>query len=409
MRVYLTIFVAIFCAITTFAESASELFSSGLRYYLRRDYDSAREMFKQTENESGDIGAQSKFYLASILAYKGDKSAYAIYESLLKNPPKNMLNKVASDFSKFAMVNSDFKKVCEVLSPIYASGKTDSVIDWYYAEALAQSGQIQKAKDIWDVAIKKYFTDKSAIGADLFVESYLESDKFAKLYKPEELPNTTPSAKARIEIMLGQKVSQRQSEISLLGQIDMAESGEKIDEKLLSDTVYKYRESPIAWRGSLALSTISFKAKKYELAETFARDAELLAPPEMDSQKFCLIALADALRLQKKYDEAIYYYQKIYMARRVGGEISAESIYKTGICYYEQGQWANAHACFERVFVMYFAFEYWGSRAYYYDARALYSLGLRRDANATLLEYFRRAKDRKSEIYLQAKDFYDKI
>ena len=93
----------------------------------------------------------------------------------------------------------------------------------------------------------------------------------------------------------------------------------------------------------------------------------------------------------------------------MGGEICAEAIYKTGICYYEQGQWANAHVCFERVFVMYFNFEYWGSRAYYYDARALFTLGLRRDANATLLEYFRRAKDRKSEIYQQAKKFYDGI
>ena len=409
MRVYLTLFFATFCAITTFAESSAELFSSGLRYYLRRDYDSACEMFKQTEKESGDIGAQSKFYLASIMAYKGDKSAYAIFESLLKNPPKDMLNKVASNFAKFAMVNGDAKKVCQLLADVYAGGKTDSVVDWYYAQSLAETGHIEKAKQVWDIAIKKYFTDKSAIGADLFVDAYLDSNKLAKLYKPEELPNTTPSAKARIEIMLGKKVSQPQDQISLLGQIDMAESGEKIDQKLLFDTVYKYRESPIAWRGSLALSTILFKEKNYKLAETYARDAELLAPPEIDSQKFCLLALADALRLQKKYDEAVYYYQKVYMARRVGGEISAEAIYKTGICYYEQGQWANAHACFERVFVMYFTFEYWASRAYYYDARALFTLGLRRDANATLLEYFRRAKDRKSEIYQQAKKFYDGI
>ncbi|MBR7105805.1 MAG: hypothetical protein IKC88_02335 [Opitutales bacterium] len=409
MRIYLTIFLATFWAMTCFAESAVDFFSNGLRYYLRRDYDSAQEMFKHSENEKGEVGAQSKFYLASISAFKGDKSAYEKFESLLKNPPKDMLNKVAVEYAKFAIANNDYKRVCNALSQVYAKGKTDSLVDWYYAQTLSHLGETQKAKDVWNVAIKKYFDDKSAMGADLFVEAYLDSDKFAKLYKPEELPSSTPAGKARIEIMQGQKVSQPQADISLLAQIDMAESGEKIDQKLLSDTVYKYRESPIAWRGSLALSTISFKEKKYKIAETYARDAELLAPPEMDTQKYCLIALADALRLQKKYDDAIYYYQKIYMARRMGGEICAEAIYKTGICYYEQGQWANAHVCFERVFVMYFNFEYWGSRAYYYDARALFTLGLRRDANATLLEYFRRAKDRKSEIYQQAKKFYDGI
>ena len=409
MRIYLTIFLATICAMTTFGESAVDFFSNGLRYYLRRDYDSAREMFTHSEKESGEIGAQSRFYLASISAFKGDKSAYEMFENLLKNPPKDMVNKVAVEYAKFAIANKDYKRACQALEPVYASGKTDSLADWYYVESLVQLGETQKAKEVWDKAVKKYFDDKSAMGIDIFVEAYLDSDKFAKSYNPENLPKKTPAGKARIEMMQGKKVSQPQAEVSLLAQIDMAESGEKIDEKLLSDTVYKYRESPIAWRGSLALSTISFKEKKYALAETLARDAELLAPPEMDSQKYCLIALADALRLQKKYDEAIYYYQKIYMARRMGGEIAAEAIYKTGICYYEQGQWANAHACFERVFVMYFNFEYWGSRAYYYDARALFTLGLRRDANATLLEYFRRAKDRKSEIYQQAKKFYDSI
>ena len=103
------------------------------------------------------------------------------------------------------------------------------------------------------------------------------------------------------------------------------------------------------------------------------------------------------------------FYEKIFMDRKVRGEPQAEALYKAGMCWFEQGEWGKAHAYFERVFVGYFKFEYWGARAYYYDARALYSLGLSRDANATLVEYLRRAKDRNSEIYKMAKDFYDKI
>ena len=80
-----------------------------------------------------------------------------------------------------------------------------------------------------------------------------------------------------------------------------------------------------------------------------------------------------------------------------------------GLNWFEQGEWAKAHAYFERVFISYFKFEYWGARAYYYDAQALYSLGLRRDANATLIEYFRRAADRKSEIYKKAREYYNSI
>ena len=95
------------------------------------------------------------------------------------------------------------------------------------------------------------------------------------------------------------------------------------------------------------------------------------------------------------------------MNRKARGEALAESIYKTGLCYFEQSEWADAHVCFERVFVAFFRYEYWGSRAYYYDVQARYTLGHRRDAHATLLEYFRRAKDRNSPIYKAAKKYYD--
>ena len=97
------------------------------------------------------------------------------------------------------------------------------------------------------------------------------------------------------------------------------------------------------------------------------------------------------------------------MKRKLRGEPLAESLYKNGICWFEQGDWGKAHAYFERVYIGFFNFEYWGSRSYYYGARALYSLGLRRDANAVLIEYFRRAKDKNSEIYKEAKKFYDAI
>ncbi len=406
MRIYLISFFLLFSSIL-FGESPADFFASGLRYYLRGDYDSAREMFKNSSDAEGDIGAQSRFYLASISAYKGEKSAYDSFAVLLKNPPKDKLNAVAIELSKFALANGEYKRLSKDLKLVVDSGVSDSLVDWFYAEALVNLKKETEAKEFFGKSLKKYFTLADAIGIDMFVDSYLMGDKFAKSFDISKLPNSSPSARARLEIMRGEKVSQPLSEVSLLALIDIAESGEQFDKKLLSDAVFKYRYAPFAWRGSLALSVVSFKEKDYKLAETFARDAELLSPPEMEYQRYCYLALADALRLQKKYFDAIYYYEKIYMARRMGGEIAAESIYKAGLCYYEQGEWGNAHRCFERVFVLYFKFEYWGSRAYYYDARALYSLGERRDAKATLVEYFNRAKDKKSEIYLQAKEFYN--
>ena len=406
MRICLMILPALF-ACAALAETPAEIFSNGLRYYVRGDYSAAREMFAQTAPSGGEIGAQSKFYLASIAAYNGENSAYGLFSDALKNPPKDMANKIAASFANFAIANGKPEKCLPALSALCESGASDSLVDWYCALALSLAGDEKKARALWEKSLEKYFPDASAVGADMFVLSYIEGDKFAKSFAVSAAQ--TDAAIARAEAMEGKKISRGQGGISLLCQIILAESGGETDAKVLADTVYKFRDAPFAWRGSLALSKMSFAAGKYAEAETFARDAALLSPPESEPRRRCVSALADALRLEKKYSDAIFEYQKVYMARRAGGELSAAAIYKTGLCYYEQGDWANAHACFERVYVMYFKFEYWGSRAYYYAARALYSLGQRRDANATLLEYFKRAKDRSSEIYLQAKEFYDKI
>ncbi len=409
MRLYLTFFAALFAVSALFAESQAEFFASAMKFFLRRDYPAAKEMFRQTENAEGQYGALSRFYLASIAANEGDKNAYDLFERSLKNPPKDSLCRVAAQYAKFAIANSQYKRIAAALAPIVGAGKSDSLVDWYYAYALYESGEKAKASEFFAGAIKKYFGDANAVGMDVFVEAAADGEPFAKSFPADSLPVSTDVGRARAEIFGGKKITVPQDKTSVLAQIVLAESGADVDEKLLASEVYKFRDAPFAWRGSLVLARIAIEKKRYAQAEIYARDAELLAPLDFESLMPVYMTLGDACRLVKKYDDARYYYQKIFMRRKVYGEPAAESLYKTGLCWFEQGDWSKAHAYFERVFVAYFNFEYWGSRAYYYDARALYSLGLSRDANATLLEYFRRAKDTKSEIYKEAKSFYSQI
>ncbi len=409
MRVCLTVLVWLVSAAAVFAESQAEFFASGMKYFLRHDYSAAREMFSHSAEAPGEYGALSMFYLASIAAFNGDPSACDLFERSLKNPPKGSLNKVAAQYAKFALANGEYARFLKAAAPIVESGNSDSLVDWYYAEALYDSGEKAKAVSFWRKAVDKYFCQPDAVGADVFVDSACSGGKLAAEFPPASLPDSSPAARARAEILKGEKISQPHSQISAYALVKLAESGAKTDAKLLAEAVYECRDAPFAWRGYLALSRGAAESKNYADAETYARDAETLAPPDSKQMLEVYMALGDALRLEKKYPDALYYYQKIFMDRKSLGEMAAESLYKAGLCWYEQGEWGKAHAYFERVFVSYFNFEYWGARAYYYDARALFSLGLRRDANATLVEYFRRAKDRKSDIYRQARAFYEGI
>ena len=407
MRLRLIFSATFFCASALCAETAADYFANGMKFFLRGDFPAAREMFALSKSDSGEYGALSKFYLASIAANAGEDAAYGLFEESLKNPPKDSLNKVAAQYAKYASANGEYGRLARALAPLVESGGADSLTEWYYADALFNSGESKKAESLWSASLKKCFESADSVGADVFAQSYVDGEKFARSFDMSRLPASTPAALARTEIMEGKKISQPQDKISALAQIVLAESGAAVDEKLLAETVYKFRDAPYAWRGSLVLARIAIENKDYKQAYVYAHDAERLAPPDFDAPLF--ITLGDAARLVKKYDEARYYYQKVFMKRKLRGEPLAEALYKNGLCWFEQGDWGKAHAYFERVYIGFFNFEYWGSRSYYYGACALYSLGLRRDANAVLIEYFRRAKDKNSEIYKEAKKFYDAI
>ncbi len=407
-----TIIIYLFLAISTFAARAEDfgaVFTKGYEFYLRGDYPAAREMFAQIPPQKTELSALASYYLASISAFEGDgKAAERNFALALENAqtPQTCSNAFVQA-ARFFIANSDYAKVVEFSEKIPADllggrGK------FYVAQALYFLGKKKESAKMF-ASILSEFDDKSSVGADMLVAAITEKKKFAAGLKLDFAPKT-PAGIARADILAGRKIAQPFGEISFLAQTILAEqtpTPEILD--ALARAAFENSDSPFAWRAAVLLSKSRLDAKDYAQAMVFANDALKLSSPDTFGHFRALIAKGDVLRMQKKYAEAIEEYMKLYMNRRARGEPIAEAIYKTGLCFFEQGLWADAHVCFQRVFVAFFRFEYWGSRAYYYDAQALYSMGQRRDANATLLEYFRRAKDKSSEVYKAARAYYNSI
>ena len=409
MRIRSAVILLLIFPLFACAESAQEFMKKGVEFFLRGDYDSARQMFINVKDADPQTLGASAYYLGAIAANSGDDAAYKYFAAAIKSAPEEIKKSALLQYVKFAIANADWKgAISEVeANPKIADG--DSQLAYLYADALYESGNKDGAKKALEKMLADGFEKKDSIGADMFADSFARGMPLAKSLDLSKLAASSPAAKARVEIASGRTVSQPQSEISLLAQAELAAQGGKIDAELLKSAAKEFRTSPFAWRAAFELAKIEYKNKNYASAEVYAKDAQMLAPPDIGLVYPVVMLRADALRLQKKYDDACHLYLKIAMSKECRGEPQAESLYKIGLCWYEQGEWGKAHAYFQRVFVGYFKFEYWGSRAYYYDARALYSLKLRRDANTTLVEYFRRAKDKNSQIYLEAKKFYDQI
>lgn len=424
MRIYLIfILSALALARAGFAATNAEIFTKGFEFFARGDYAAAKEMFAQIPADDAELGALAAYYAGSICAFEGSPEAAKYFEAAMrgakpradgKNPARTM---AVVQFARLCFANAkyaEFLKGIEGLPADYA----DSETDFYTNEALWRGGKTDAARAGFAKMLKTRIADPAAAGVDLFLQARAESEDFARCADAEleklaaecSSEKVSDAAKARLEIFGGKKISRPRGDISFYARVVAAEeSPESVDKSAFAEEIYKNRNSPFAWRGALALGKIYFEAGDYKAAAQWARDCLRLSNPDIRVSRHAIMLAGDCHRMMKNYDEARAEYAKIFMDRRSRGEPIAESLYKTGVCWFEQGDWATAHAYFQRVFVAFFKFEYWGSRAYYYDAQALYSLKQRRDANATLLEYFRRAKDRNSEIYKAAKKYYNEI
>lgn len=416
MRIFLKIFFSAAAAGAAFASgggAAKDFIERGASFYARGDYASAKELLSQVGLDGSAESGIAAFFLASIGANEGSADAIRLFEYAAAHAPGDMKSTAAVQCARIALLNGRPETAEKSLAGL-AVGGASSEIAWYYSSALWGLGKKEEALKYFRGPLERRFADPSAVGVDIFIDARISADAFAKAVDIAGLEPSNAVAAARLEILEGKKVTPPQPELSLFGQIEKIDqiraggSGD-FDAPALEASLSRYSSAPFSWRAALILSEYYTSKKDYVKGVAFAKTAQFLAPPEIACQGWPLIAEADALRLMKKYSEADAVYLKVVMNKKARGELAAEALYKTGLNWFEQGEWAKAHAYFERVFISYFKFEYWGARAYYYDAQALYSLGLRRDANATLIEYFRRAENRKSEIYKKAREYYNSI
>ncbi len=419
MRFYLTLFLFALSSASVFGENSAEVFTKGFQFYTRGDYPAAIEMFKQISEKDAELFALASYYTGSIYAFEGKPEAFDMLKKSVEKAVDIKTRQMAfNQFARLCLANDNYKAIADFESLVEQKKfKYNTENAYYFAVAEYCLGNEKKSQSWIDTILKLGISNPDAIGVDMFILARLDGEKFAASYLAKDISvlkkgkkNLNATALARFEILENKQISQSQKDISFFAQILLAEEKPTaIDKKLFEEEIYKNRNAPFAWRGALALGKIYFSEKNYEKASLCAKDCIKLSSPEIMSSWRGIMLLADSLRMMKKYDDARSEYQKIFMNRKTRGEPIAEALYKTGVCFFEQGEWADAHVCFERVFVAFFRYEYWGSRAYYYDSQALYSLGERRDAKATLVEYFNRAKDKNSLIYKAAQKYYKEI
>ena len=88
MRIRSAVILLLIFPLFACAESAQEFMKKGVEFFLRGDYDSARQMFINVKDADPQTLGASAYYLGAIAANSGDDAAYKYFAAAINPRPK---------------------------------------------------------------------------------------------------------------------------------------------------------------------------------------------------------------------------------------------------------------------------------------------------------------------------------
>ena len=139
------------------------------------------------------------------------------------------------------------------------------------------------------------------------------------------------------------------------------------------------------------LGEIAYQKKDYPKALRYFTDgSEKIAAAQ--KLKDISVGRAKTLLALGKLDEAQKGFEQVASVREWRGEATAFSVYSLGQIAAKRGQWAEANAYFQRVYVGYQKFLPWVAKAYIASGESFEKLGKTQEATNTYRELLRNEK-----------------
>ena len=87
------------------------------------------------------------------------------------------------------------------------------------------------------------------------------------------------------------------------------------------------------------------------------------------------LRIADSLRLQERFKESIEIYNTILSDRNWRGDLTPETLFSLGLCYYNQKNFVDAYQYFQRIYVLYGSYLDWTAKSYVKSIYCLDKIG----------------------------------
>jgi TolA-binding protein len=399
-------------------------FRAGVCLYAMEQYDRARVHFESwlQKYPSGARRAGVYAFLGDIEAYHGKGEEALRYYRRVERTPGVTDDDIAYANQRMAAVYEMFFKDWKSIKELYQTYLANYGTKGNYTEAIYRIGQAQSQLGETDAmlegyreAIANYGDDPNAFQMDDVLDLYLAefirlnhrfpADEFQKLRSladPSDRPTlhlrlaraadqvdpTIPGAPAKLpmaEVLTAKNLRHASPAIALwMGEQAIA-SDRAFARKCFQKIENEADAGRIAAEATYQLATMDLAdghtAEAITRLEKFR--GEFISSPRAPR---ALLDLATQFKGQERWEDALAACRQVLENKQWKGAAWPEALYLSGEVEFERSRYADAHAFFQRVYLLYAGYPEWMAKAYLRAAICAERLGRFEDAETTLRE-----------------------
>jgi TolA-binding protein len=173
--------------------------------------------------------------------------------------------------------------------------------------------------------------------------------------------------------------------LNLMGEQALVRNDHELARQAFAHFLEHHGESELAVTALKTMAQIHIAEGKLDEAETMLDElaARFASLPEAG---WAALKQAELHRRRGDYALAMAGFKQVVAVKQWRGPYWAEALYSMGLCLADQKQYREAFAYYQRVYVMYEAYDEWSAKAYIQSARSLLQLGMKGDARKTCRE-----------------------
>ena len=384
------------------------LYRYGISLYGEEKYNLSKEAFINFITISKDSKLISEAYamLGDLAASEPNlKQAVSYYEKAIIH--SNNINQTNYPLFQKARVLEIMKQYSLIISSMNTyleqwkeSADYSGAIDWI-AVSYKKLDEYPKALQVYLDGIEKYGIYQNKDNIDTIINNIIfdyNSDKYIA-YKDvikdwilEKYNTNKHEITSFYYLAILNMIKDNDNEFPVISELSMIKKSSPIILNYICKEAFNKNENNLIYESNNRMHKLFFNSSYTIDISTIAIDTYIIDKKYSEAIElgyrvlkniniydkragYINLRIADSLRLQERFKESIEIYNTILSDRNWRGDLTPETLFSIGLCYYNQKNFVDAYQYFQRIYVLYGSYLDWTAKSYVKSIYCLDKIG----------------------------------